>query len=475
MRIRYFEIKGLFGEVDIAIPIRDNKLVLVGYNGIGKSTVLNVFYYLLSRQWKKLLAQDFYSVCICLNNRDEIEILKSDVEIYIESQLDRRRISGRRRYSGKQFDQILTFIDREFPEPPQTRRHIPSNLTHRSDRYQAVESIASEFGISISAADEFYAYYVSRSLKNLPLFDASVSAIQEFEAAVDESIKGRILYLPTYRRIERDVKDVFPEFEDEMRKKLQSRRGRSRSETHIELVEFGMDDVNEKIRQRLENIRGYALSQVNSLTSRYLRDVIRDEASQFSSDTAKIDQITLNAVLEKVDDQTLTDSDKESLNGVVSKINAGVPLEENEKYIAHYVTYLSEVGLNIARLEASIREFARICNGYLFGKKFALDDKGYKLVIKRDSGRDVDLEQLSSGEKQIVSLFSHLLLEDGVDNYVIIDEPELSLSVDWQQNFLEDIAAMPSCKLIFAVTHSPFIYENSLDEYAVDLLECEVG
>lgn len=81
------------------------------------------------------------------------------------------------------------------------------------------------------------------------------------------------------------------------------------------------------------------------------------------------------------------------------------------------------------------------------------------------------MEELSSGEKQIVSLFSHLTLDDDVSNYIVIDEPELSLSVDWQQRFLEDISQLSTCAFIGAVTHSPFIFENSLDPYTVDLLE----
>lgn len=52
-------IKGLFGESDVHFPISDNRLILVGYNGIGKSTILNIFYYFISQQWSKLAEQDF--------------------------------------------------------------------------------------------------------------------------------------------------------------------------------------------------------------------------------------------------------------------------------------------------------------------------------------------------------------------------------------------------------------------------------
>lgn len=49
---------------------------------------------------------------------------------------------------------------------------------------------------------------------------------------------------------------------------------------------------------------------------------------------------------------------------------------------------------------------------------------------------------------------------------VLIDEPELSLSIDWQQKFLPDILKAPSCEQLIAITHSPFTFENELDRYA---------
>jgi predicted ATPase len=52
-----------------------------------------------------------------------------------------------------------------------------------------------------------------------------------------------------------------------------------------------------------------------------------------------------------------------------------------------------------------------------------------------------------------------------------IDEPELSLSVPWQRQFLVDIVQGKFCSGLMAVTHSPFIYENELDDYTHGLGE----
>lgn len=81
----------------------------------------------------------------------------------------------------------------------------------------------------------------------------------------------------------------------------------------------------------------------------------------------------------------------------------------------------------------------------------------------------IQLTQLSSGEKQIVSLFSKLYLESDEKSIVIIDEPELSLSLQWQKMLLPDIMRTENCDLLLTVTHSPFIFENEFDYDAKEI------
>jgi predicted ATP-binding protein involved in virulence len=83
----------------------------------------------------------------------------------------------------------------------------------------------------------------------------------------------------------------------------------------------------------------------------------------------------------------------------------------------------------------------------------------------------LELKFLSSGEKQIVSLFSHMYLSGESKFFVVIDEPELSLSVPWQQRFLPDIMNTGRCTGLIAVTHSPFIWENELEQFVKPLAE----
>jgi predicted ATPase len=194
----------------------------------------------------------------------------------------------------------------------------------------------------------------------------------------------------------------------------------------------------------------------------------------------RLDDDALRNVFAKIDSNILNEGDRDSVYEVVNKIKKQQDLSSNERYVAHYVSYLIDIADRISQHEDSVRQFIDICNSYLYGKEFHFDNIEYsvEIVDKRmrddssiDASNLIEMEDLSSGEKQIVSLFSHLMLGGDGEKYVFIDEPELSLSVDWQQRFLADISAASGCVFIGAVTHSPFIFDNSLDKYAVDILK----
>ncbi len=69
----------------------------------------------------------------------------------------------------------------------------------------------------------------------------------------------------------------------------------------------------------------------------------------------------------------------------------------------------------------------------------------------------IKLEQLSSGEKQILHILLTALTSDNRPMIMFLDEPEISLHVDWQQDLIKNILDLnPNIQLIIA-THSPFI------------------
>lgn len=72
----------------------------------------------------------------------------------------------------------------------------------------------------------------------------------------------------------------------------------------------------------------------------------------------------------------------------------------------------------------------------------------------------LDLKLLSSGEKQMLTILMTVLLEDGDYTVLLMDEPEVSLHLEWQQVLISTIQQLnPNAQIILS-THSPAIIMN---------------
>lgn len=75
-------------------------------------------------------------------------------------------------------------------------------------------------------------------------------------------------------------------------------------------------------------------------------------------------------------------------------------------------------------------------------------------------GKQLELENLSAGEKQLLLIFLNVLLQEGESTILIMDEPEISLDIEWQHILIEKILELnPKCQIIMA-THSPSMFGN---------------
>jgi hypothetical protein len=290
------------------------------------------------------------------------------------------------------------------------------------------------------------------------------------------SIKfGQFLYLPTYRRIEQDLKSIFRgiEIEEKVREFRERFKKRERT-TFIELIEFGMEDVEKTIQARMTQIKENVRTGLSNLTGTYLREVLRGVQGSADVEVLRsVDRTAFQSIFARIDEAILPASDKQSLQAKIEEISEGSSFGPEDKVIAHFLSKLVSLYREQQANEADVREFVDLCNEYLTGKRFVYDDVNYSIYIRQTDPDGIgngevdrlELRMLSSGEKQIVSLFSHMYISGVHDFFVIIDEPELSLSVPWQQRFLPDIIKTGRCTGLVAVTHSPFIWENDLEPY----------
>lgn len=75
--------------------------------------------------------------------------------------------------------------------------------------------------------------------------------------------------------------------------------------------------------------------------------------------------------------------------------------------------------------------------------------------IKLANGELARLSVLSSGERHVLSLLFSATHMRSMDGIVLIDEPELSLHVDWQRIILSELLNQVGNRQVIACTHSP--------------------
>lgn len=79
-----------------------------------------------------------------------------------------------------------------------------------------------------------------------------------------------------------------------------------------------------------------------------------------------------------------------------------------------------------------------------------------------EAAESVSSDALSAGEKQMLSFLCYNAFYN--DSIIFIDEPELSLHIDWQRQLFPTLFSQKSNNQFFIATHSPSIYSRYPDK-----------
>lgn len=203
------------------------------------------------------------------------------------------------------------------------------------------------------------------------------------------------------------------------------------------------------------------------MTGVLLKQYLNGELSDFEN--YKIEQNKLIIALARIGDQ-IEERDKQRIIELVD--NSDIYNREN-RYLLNLIKNLIDSYERQNMYDERVKTFCSICNSYLNGKKYIYDETNVELGIYKDKAKKpIGIQNLSSGEKQIISVFSKLYIENIEKCIILFDEPELSLSIKWQNMFLPDVVNSGKCSTLIAVTHSPFIFDNEFDDLAKDMGNC---
>ena len=115
------------------------------------------------------------------------------------------------------------------------------------------------------------------------------------------------------------------------------------------------------------------------------------------------------------------------------------------------------------RIEMRIEKLFAVINDYFKDSDKHIDIEREKNILVFKEGKDgktVTLDLLSAGEKQLLLILLTVFLMDEKPAVLLMDEPEVSLHIEWQEKLIKSLRKLNSnCQLI-VTTHSPSIFAS---------------
>ena len=246
----------------------------------------------------------------------------------------------------------------------------------------------------------------------------------------------RSLFFPTFRRIEggfsrvaTDGEMIFRISTPEMLQDSMLRFSDDMSvDEHKFVASISTEDLGGLLTQKYADI----YEEITARQSQVLEDISKE--IQNNPDKDKVSEIP---------------QDASALLDAIQKVN-----KEREQ-LSKPFSVLSELSRKILRYDA-IHVTGRIVRGETTdGITLREGDDGITVGKAKDA---ISSDKLSSGEKQLLSFLSYNAFHNNMP--IFIDEPELSLHLDWQRLLLPTLLDQSTGNQFFIATHSPFIFSG---------------
>ncbi len=164
-------------------------------------------------------------------------------------------------------------------------------------------------------------------------------------------------------------------------------------------------------------------------------------------------------VLEDISKEMQNKPDKDKVSGMPQDpsvvLNAIQKVNAEREQLSKPFSVLSELSRKILRYD-TIHVTGRAIRGEAT-EGITLKEGGDGITVG-EAKDAVSSDKLSSGEKQMLSFLCYNAFNQGMA--VFIDEPELSLHIDWQRLLLPTLLDQSTGNQFFIATHSPFIFSG---------------
>ena len=327
--------------------------------------------------------------------------------------------------------------------------------------FNFVSIVTDLFSLTLTRIDSTKVKFVSkentfsRSVDFTVIVDSETGDIERSKdiadlRALNTDIAGAMknsLFFPTFRRVEGGISSVSGRYiqadPGDIRRTYRYRSSglfHSLQEAMSELSEgmsvedhrfvasISTDDVATLLKQKHAEISRKIDEHQVQLSS----DITQKIEDYFRDDTKMEARVVLEDIRESVDKVTQTREDLLKPFSVLASLTQKI-LKYEEIGIAERFTPSERI------------------EGITLGK----GKEGIALGVAREA---ISSDKLSSGEKQMLSFLSYNAFSE--KTIFFIDEPELSLHIDWQRLLLQTLLDQGTGNQFFIATHSPFIFSR---------------
>lgn len=439
MKLVRVEFTKLFGYFDYSIDFHDTVTILHGLNGCGKTTMLQTINAVFNKEMDTIKSTDLQSVSFFFSTG---AILKIDrKKIYLDPEKEKATGIIYLAYSiienGKEtvFDSfentdeyqdiVKRFLKGYRPFPFLERINESTWYDRKRETKLNLEEVIAEYGTII-----FRRY--SREY----LEDDIPQPVQDILASMDVRLIAADR-LTVAKRVERQYG------EDNIK-----------IERRINLI---AKDLSQKIR---DTIQQYAqLSQAKDRTFP-LRAI--KQSSPLTVDEIKSKMIELESKRKEFVDTGILEEEQDDI-GIHDLLDAIT--ESNRQNLSLYAIDTEEKLNALSSLSSSINLFRNLIDKNFNNKRIVFNkDYGFRFVATY-SDSTILPQSLSSGEQHELVMFYDLIFNASENTLILIDEPELSLHIKWQLDYVDELLQIISATKFSAVlaTHSPQIIHDKWD------------
>ena len=436
MKLLRFKAEKVYGYLKFDIKFDDKLSFLVGGNGSGKTTLLKLIQAVLTPNLKDIHLIPFTEIELEIQNSSknyEIKVEKSENGIEISLNNDTTPL----KLPYKDIDELSYILSKEENLFNRELFHHRNNET-----FKFIKELDVPLFLGLerreSSRDDEESYYRHEQVISR---NGERKVIRK-NRYIDGSLGISLL----------ETQEIIRLTYAKIREEVESQRKRLRDD--ILLTSFHFSDIDDLLDNN-GNFKEISLQEQKNITSKK-EDIFKALKNiDFNEGKNLIEVKKFFKKVEELFSQMTSNKGEKGIN-IAWLINKA-QIERIQKLI----NLIDTNNADVEKTYQNISKFTNTINHFFndTGKNIEIDNIG-NLRIKKPDETYANLEALSSGERQLIVMFSHLIFknESNPSGVFIIDEPELSLHIDWQKDFIKYATeANPNTQLILA-THSPDIF-----------------